>query len=232
MSDFDAKDTRARYRALMASQRDLLDVPADAPIRILLDDAEMDSAVAEEAARRRSQGRPEGDLRIGTIVDDRYMGIIVRDAVAFDPPGTKGIYNRIIGLDGCLAMPILGGEIVMIRIYRHANRRWGLEFPGGTVAPGVDPQDAVIEELEEEAGTVARTWHPLGSFYPQPALGQERYHLFAAEVDAIGEPQREEGIFELVRLTPGRFEEMIETGEISDLPSLAMFLRARMRRLV
>lgn len=228
MSAFDESGRLRRYRRVRGQDPAGESNPADVVIRVLDDPEDQAAAAAAEAARRSAAGEPEGDLRVGVLLEDRYVGTFVRDAVLF-PDGSRGLYNRILGVDGCLVLPILKGRVVMIRIFRHATRRWLLEFPGGSVSPGTAPEIAAREELEEEVGGSAATLHNLGACFPTPALSNERYHLFAAEVESVGRPQRAEAIAEIVSFAPDALEPMIERGEICDLPSIALIARARMR---
>lgn len=231
MSDFGPDGCLEGYRRLMARAPERLRNPSNALIRILTDESDIKAAVEAEAARRRAAGEPEGDLRVGVLLEDRYLGAFVRDAVVFGD-GSFGLYNRILGIDGCVVLPVLEGRVVMIRIFRHAARSWVLEFPGGAIDPVVAPEEAARAELAEEVGGIARKLEKLGALYPQPALSSERYHLFAAEIDGIGRPQAEEGIAEILSFAPSEIEAMIDRGEIADLPSVAIFSRARMRGLL
>lgn len=85
------------------------------------------------------------------------------------------------------------------------------EFPGGKIEPGESPEAALIRELEEELGVIARDprlWIVVEHQYPRRAV---RLHVF--HVDAFsGEPFPREG--QILRwVTPS------EAGELPFLPA-------------
>jgi ADP-ribose pyrophosphatase len=65
------------------------------------------------------------------------------------------------------------GQIVLIRQYRHAIKRWIWEVPAGTLKPGEDPAAAAARECEEEIGLVPRTINYLATLYPTPGFCDE-----------------------------------------------------------
>lgn len=67
---------------------------------------------------------------------------------------------------------------VMVRQFRHGTMRVELEFPGGVVDEGEDPADAVVRELREETGYVAREVELIGDVCPNPALMDNRCYTF------------------------------------------------------
>jgi ADP-ribose pyrophosphatase len=73
------------------------------------------------------------------------------------------------------------GEVTLVRQYRHAIRRYLLEFPAGGLEPGEEPLLSAQRELREEAGLDAGRWTPLGSFYSSPGFANEILHVFLAE---------------------------------------------------
>lgn len=220
-----------RYRALLAERPDHFRDPVDSPIAILTSDAEIAAAQREETARRASQNLPFPDVRIGVLATDPYLGSLTRDAVRF-ADGSRGVYNRHIGEAGCVMMPIIASEIVLIRIFRHASRDWAWEFPGGRVSPGEDPDVTARHELEEEIGAVNPVMTSLGSVFPYPAFSSSRIHLYAAIVDVIGGPQIAEGISAIETVSPARLLEMVDDGDIADAAAIACILKAKLRGVI
>lgn len=99
-----------------------------------------------------------------------------------------------------------GGDVVMVRQFRHGSRRVTLEIPGGIVDPGESPAEAAARELLEETGYRARdpgALRPLGEVNPNPALfGNRVYTFLAPDVERVDEV-RNEGLEEtVVELVP------------------------------
>ena len=74
------------------------------------------------------------------------------------------------------------GQMVMVRQYRHASGEEFLEIPGGGTDPRQqeDPRVGGERELLEETGFEAREWVNCGFQYPNPALQNNRMHVFLA----------------------------------------------------
>ncbi len=77
-----------------------------------------------------------------------------------------------------------GGEIVMVRQYRHGSGEVTLEIPGGIVDPGEQPADAAARELLEETGYRGSEPVHLGTVNPNPALFGNGCHSFLVR-DAV-----------------------------------------------
>ncbi len=86
------------------------------------------------------------------------------------------------GLTGVGIVPIVDGECLLLRIYRHPVRRWGWEIPRGFVEPGENPAQAALRELQEETGydCPPDALIPLGEVSPEPGVINARIMLFAA----------------------------------------------------
>lgn len=73
------------------------------------------------------------------------------------------------------------GEVVMIRQYRHGVNKVCLEIPGGMLdSAEEDPAQAALREMEEETGYSSSNIKSLGWVYPNPAIINNRCHLFVA----------------------------------------------------
>jgi 8-oxo-dGTP pyrophosphatase MutT (NUDIX family) len=125
-------------------------------------------------------------------------------------------------------------QVVMVRQFRHGIGDLTLEVPAGLIDPGDrSPAQAAMRELREETGYVAREIVPLGTVHPNPAIMNNRCHMFVArEVELKGAPQwdgTEELVVESVPL--GRVPELVVNGTISNALTLVAFhlLDLRMR---
>ena len=78
-------------------------------------------------------------------------------------------------------VPILErGQVLLIRQFRHALKRYIYEIPAGTSEPGEPLARCAKRELAEETGYSARRWERLAEFYPAPGISTERMVLYRA----------------------------------------------------
>lgn len=116
------------------------------------------------------------------------------------PEGDESDYYLITSPDwvNVVAVTLDGAGrdcFVMVRQFRHGNKRISIEFPGGVVDPGEDPARAAVRELLEETGYRAERVSLLGSINPNPAIMNNRCHTYLAEgVECVAElsPDRDE----------------------------------------
>jgi len=105
------------------------------------------------------------------------------------------------------------GEVVMVRQFRHGIRDLTLEVPAGLMDPtDSSPADAARRELREETGYAGHTVVPLGMVHPNPAIMNNRCHVFLArDVARVGAPQWD-----------GTEELAIETIPLDRVPALIL----------
>lgn len=112
-----------------------------------------------------------------------------------------------------------GGQLVLVRQYRHASRGIGLEVPGGLLdAADPDPASAAARELMEETGYGGGEIKELGSFWPQPALLANRVHFFAVrDAQQVGAQEQDAGEdIEIVLIDPVGIDELVNSGQIQN----------------
>jgi len=94
-------------------------------------------------------------------------------------------YTVLDAMDWAIVVPVLetpkGKQFVMVRQWRHGSQGLSLEFPGGVLEAGEDPQDAAARELLEETGYQAGSLRKIGEFSPNPAIMANKVHFFVAE---------------------------------------------------
>ncbi|HUT10612.1 MAG TPA: NUDIX hydrolase [Thermoguttaceae bacterium] len=149
------------------------------------------------------------DERIFRIRHDRYR---------FEPTAAERDFVVLDSPDWVNVVPVTpDGRVVLIRQYRHGIRRVTLEIPGGMVDPNESPQDAAVRELEEETGYVADRVRLLGRVTPNPAIQNNRCHMFLAEgCRRLAEPKPDP--FERIEVVLRPLEdipEMVRSEEIS-----------------
>jgi 8-oxo-dGTP pyrophosphatase MutT (NUDIX family) len=72
-------------------------------------------------------------------------------------------------------------HLLLIRQFRFGTGHFTLEVPGGMVEPGEDPRVTAERELREETGYSAAGWVDLGFIEPNPAIFNNKAHMFLAE---------------------------------------------------
>lgn len=95
--------------------------------------------------------------------------------------GIKGDYVALEAPDWVMVIPEVRGSFVLVRQWRHAAGVLSLEFPGGVADKGESPATVAARELREETGFKAGKLTCLGVLYPNPALFQNRFHVYLAQ---------------------------------------------------
>ena len=94
-----------------------------------------------------------------TILENR---VIARDGDA------EEIHHAVEVADYVSVLAIASdGRIQLVRQFRQAVNRFTLEFPGGLVDAGENPEQCAVRELAEETGLQAGKVMSLGSFLPE-----------------------------------------------------------------
>jgi ADP-ribose pyrophosphatase len=222
-----------RYEELRKQAPELFVNPPDGVIEIVTDPADVLAAESTMRDRLVDRGLPASWSETGVVFEDQYT-VIVRDAVRL-PDGTLGTHVRSLapaGIPGVVILPVMAGHVVLVRHFRHSTRGWHLELPRGFGSPGSTPEDDARRELLEEIGAEATALVDLGRIHPDTGMSSSSVCLFLAEVDAIGEPEAEEGISAIEMVTTERFEELIRDGQITDGFSINAYARARLLNLL
>lgn len=176
---------------------------------------------------------PGEEKGFGVVYEDRYV-LVVRDKVRF-PNGAVGSYLRIFerpGLDGApgaVMVPVSAGQILMVRVFRHATRRWELELPRGFRESGDSPEETVARELVEELGVEVEGVEKLGEVTPNTGLMASVIPVYLVQVSThqLREPHDpREAISGGIALSASEVLSKIRSGEIRDGFSLSAFMLA------
>lgn len=119
------------------------------------------------------------------------------------------------------------GLAVAVRQYRFGTASMTLELPAGVVDNGEAPLRAAMRELLEETGYAAGEWVSLGSCASNPALMDNRTHLFLAlccSPARAQEPDPHEEI-EVVLLEQDELLNRIRTQQIDHAIAMATITR-------
>ncbi len=236
-----------RYREWIAKKPGWFRNP-DGPVGIHIATDPDEIATIREEMRRRlasrgiSARRADAWTRIGIVYEDPYL-CLVRDAVRFEPGHVPGTYIRQMptgdGPGGVVVLPLVGDDILLVRIFRHALRDFSLEFPRGFCERpprGMDP-DAAIEwnarrELAEETGAEAETIEHLGTCHTDTSFSGSGVAFCAARILSFGEPQVSEGIDQVVRISRPEMERRIAENGIVDGLTLMAYAKAKSRGIL
>jgi ADP-ribose pyrophosphatase len=227
MSEFDSADCLRRYLARAREQPAQFENPRGDIYEILLEPARIERAQRDAETYRRREGLPAADTRVGILAEDPYL-VVMRDAVRF-ADGSYGLYNRLIVPAGAAVLPMIGNTVVLLHRFRHGTRTWHLEIPRGAFSGTGTRADEARRELHEEIGATAEELIDLGTFHATTGCLDEEHQLYLARISAVGHPDRHEAIASLERLDVPAMETKIADGTITDGPTLAAFLRARLR---
>lgn len=119
------------------------------------------------------EGKPE--LLLKTCVFD------VTSRKNTSKTGITGDYIIMNARDWVITIPEKDGNFLMVKQWRHGESKLSVEFPGGVIDAGEDPENAAKRELLEETGFKAGKLIKLGTSNPNPALFSNHIHVFLAQ---------------------------------------------------
>jgi 8-oxo-dGTP pyrophosphatase MutT (NUDIX family) len=147
---------------------------------------------------------------------------LVSENVTFNSGVTTDMdFIRHPGAAAIIPMPN-EAEVILIKQYRHALRRFIWEIPAGTLAPRETVIRCARRELIEETGYSAGKWQELGEITPVPGYSNERVHIFLATDLKPAKQNLDED--ELLNVYEINFEaalKMIFRGEIQDAKTIS-----------
>lgn len=141
------------------------------------------------------------------------------------PDDSKGEFFYAHTLGAAFVIPEFeDGRLLMLRQFRYLNQKESLEFVGGGVKAGQNPEGAAKAELLEEAGFKADELIPIGSFNPMNGASDEECYVFVAHGLMASEARPEVSEeFEQVILSILELDTLIANGEIWDGMTLAAY---------
>ena len=118
-------------------------------------------------------------------------------------------------------------KVVLVKQYRHGIHGICLETPGGLADKEANPEETAHRELKEETGYSTKQITSLGWFHPNPAIQENKCHLFLAKGVTKTTSQNldpaEDISVELVELK--EIPKLIQNNSITHAVSLCAFLR-------
>lgn len=110
--------------------------------------------------------------------------------------GTEGDYIIMNAPDWVIVIAEHNDNFLMVKQWRHGEAALSVEFPGGVIDKGENPEEAALRELEEETGYKAGKLIKLGRVNPNPALFSNHVHFYLAqELEATGQQKLDDDEF-------------------------------------
>lgn len=110
----------------------------------------------------------------------------IREVKSLSPEAIERTFYTLHSPDWVIVVPVLrnpGEEesFLMVRQWRHGTETLSMEFPGGAMDEGETPAETAVRELREETGYRAARLELAASLSPNPAIMDNRCHIFIAE---------------------------------------------------
>ncbi|MCK9171181.1 MAG: NUDIX hydrolase [Treponema sp.] len=113
------------------------------------------------------------------LLKTAVMTVTETESTASD--GQKGCYIVMDARDWVIVIPVIGTKFLMVKQWRHGEKALSIEFPGGVIETGEEPEKAAARELREETGYTSKRLIHLGTMNPNPALMSNHLHIYIAE---------------------------------------------------
>lgn len=140
--------------------------------------------------------------------------------------------REVVEHRGAVAVvPLIDGDVLLVRQYRTAVGRTLLEIPAGTIEPDETVEACLQRELAEEVGMRAGRVDHLVTFYPSPGFLTEVVHVYVAGDLTPHRLAAEEEDLSIVRVPLAQGRELIRTGEIRDAKSILGLLLTGQRQV-
>ncbi len=120
---------------------------------------------------------------------------------------------------------------IVIEQHRHGVNASTWEPAGGIIEPGEPAADAALRELREESGYLGAKAELLAVVHPNPALSDNRAHLFLARgAHHVSEPDNPpDERTRVLLLSDDELEDALARGRISHALALCTLMLARQR---
>ncbi len=204
-------------------------------IRIVTDRKEILRRQHEFHSIAKSKLEPPAWYDLGIVAEDNWV-LVIRDLVVF-PGGKYGCYIRMLNKasalsktgDDVVIIVLLEDKILLLRHFRHDDRKWHWEAPRGFGEPGLSPSENAKKEIAEELGMEARELIRIGG---GSSDGSEKASYFIAKCSGETRLEKEEGIDEWILVSPTEMSAMILDGRINDRHTMKAFLYLKLQELL
>ncbi|MFT9016536.1 MAG: NUDIX hydrolase [Acetobacter sp.] len=184
---------------------------------------------------------PGGYVTVSSRIAYRNPWTAVREDIIRRPNGKTGLYGVVERGDFVVILPVGqdgNGEptVTLVRQYRYPVQAYLWELPMGMWEdrPEAPPHEVAGGELREETGLRARTLVHAGILYQGAGYSSQKGHVYLATGLTQGPPEpedTEEGMT-CHTIALSRFEDMIRTGEITCMVTIAAFGLVKLKGLI
>ena len=168
-----------------------------------------------------------GKLSRKTIIQNDHWSYNVDEFVIGN--GEKREYHYVHTLGSSIVIPLNSiNKVIMVKQYRYLNQKESIEFPCGSVEPGLSYEENANKELREETGYKANNLIHTGDFSPYTGASDEICRVFIGtnlEPSPLPADLTEE--FEVVEFTPEKIDEMISGNIIWDGLTLSAWILSK-----
>lgn len=187
------------------------------------------------------QADPGGIVPESSRIAYENRWLKIREDIIRYPNGLKGMFGVVERNEFAVILPLhINNEgikiVTLIRQYRYPVGKFMWELPMGMweLKPDATPEMVAAGELEEETGLRAANMVHGGILYQGAGYSTQKGHVFLATDLTQHSPKREETELHMtchtIPLT--QFEEMIQTGQITCMVTIAAFCLLRSKKLV
>lgn len=213
--DFCASKELKKYVSFYKQNPELVAAAPEYPIADVRDKRELNRIVRNGELYRR---------KYGVVYKSPFHTMIV-DPIE-DGNGDYYAYERLVPSvknHGVVLFTVCKGKIVLIRQFRHAIRKEQLCCPRGFGENGMDMSENAEKELYEELhAKVAEVPVKLGEITADSGVLTTKAIVYLMKIDAYSY-QKEEGIRDIIEVSPDEFRTMLSKGDIDDGYSLAAY---------
>jgi len=143
-----------------------------------------------------------------------------------EPGGVEATRDVVVHPGSVVVMPVFrGGEILLVRQYRHSVGQFLWELVAGRIDPGESALEGARRELAEETGYTARRYRKLLDVFPTPGFLDEHMVVFACTqlTAGVARPEKDERLVAR-RFTLRELERMMRSGRLRDTKTIAAVL--------
>lgn len=143
------------------------------------------------------------------------------------PSGIEKDYDIVDAGRSAVVVPVTGDKtVIMIKVFRPAQDKVLMEFPGGYIEKGEDPAVGASRELAEETGYMGDLSF-LSTNYIDAYSTTLRYNYIALNCRLVGErnPEDDEVDTEIIELSFDELVKHIKSGELTNPEAGYMAMR-------